>query len=109
MLPLLTRALVPASPGLWLPQLDAVAFRVREPCESAIVVLLDLLHGHAVAAKFRQHPVQIRNAVIVHERRPRGAEIVRVLGKNRPDSAASLIRPVVVAPLEIGVAIVGAN
>src|SRR5271165_377819 len=54
----------------WLPQLDLVAFRIDDPSEAAVVVVLALgIDGHAFSAQRLEQRIQIVHAIIQHQRR----------------------------------------
>ena len=52
----------------WLPQLDPVAFRVHDPGEGAVVLILAFgIDLHALFFQRRQQSVEIVNPVVDHE------------------------------------------
>src|SRR6059058_3933777 len=77
---------------LWrFPQLDAIAFRVHDPGEAAVIGVFTLgIDPDACLAKRAQQRVQVGDAVIDHESRAAGAEVAGVFGKCRPGSSALL-------------------
>ena len=53
-------SVTPRSLTFWLPQLDPVAFRISNPREAAVSLVLNLLYRHSVVTKLCQQPLQIR-------------------------------------------------
>src|SRR5207237_1174577 len=76
----------------WLPELDAIAFRIGDPRELSVVVLFALrIDRHALGCQRLEQRVEIVDAVVEHERLRRRAEVARVAWKDRPDGDAVLV------------------
>src|SRR5207248_11642959 len=89
-----------------LPKLDAVAFGIHDPAETAIVILLNaVINLHPFFPKLRQQAVEVFHAIIDHERRRARFEVFRVVRKGSPDSATFSLGSVGFAPMKRDLAI----
>src|SRR6478736_6805294 len=69
-----------------LPQLDAIAVRIHDPAELAILAFVDLrIDLHASATQCRKQRMQIIDTEIHHERLVARLEVVRVLRERHPE------------------------
>src|SRR5258708_28516105 len=83
------------------PQLDAIPFRVHDPCEPAIFMIFPLwIDGYAFGLQRFEHGVEIFYLVVDHEGRTARIEVFRILGEKRPHGKAFVRRIVVAAPVE---------
>ena len=74
-----------------LPELDAIAFRVSEPAEAAVVVLFALaVHGNACGRQLVKKRVKIIDFEVDHDRL-RGGEVIRLAREKRERSGSTLI------------------
>src|ERR1041385_7430167 len=72
-----------------LPQLDSIALGIHDPAEPPVLRVLDLLvDPHALGPQRREQAVQVMHAIVDHERRRAGREVLRVRGKQRPRGRA---------------------
>ncbi len=53
----------------WVPTLNAIIVRVRDPPEAAVIVIHRFLHDHPATPKLIELPDQIGNAAIHHQLR----------------------------------------
>src|SRR5438128_1415569 len=73
-----------------LPQLDPVAFGVRNPAESAVLGILDFrVDVDPFFPQHREKTVEVLHTVVDHERGASFAEIRGLRGKDRPDRVPS--------------------
>src|SRR5205823_7695695 len=85
-----------------LPQLDPISFRVGDPGEPTVLVVLPLRHDrNSFPPKRREHGVQVLHAVVDHERRA-VAEVLRVGGEDGPDRVPFDLAVLPAAPREEG-------
>jgi len=74
---------------LRLPQFETVPFRIRRPSKLPVrFVLHFFVNLHAFFSQLREDVIQIRHAIIDHQRRFARAKIFRRLRKNRHHPAA---------------------
>src|SRR5438093_5323899 len=86
-----------------LPELDAMPFRVGDPRESAVLVLVTLVSDlYALCSELRDKPVQVVNAIVQHERGRARSEVGRVFLEERPHRGTKAIGIVTIAPLKDG-------
>src|SRR5207237_2453081 len=85
-----------------LPQLDPISFRVGDPGEPTVLVVLPIRHDrNSCPSKRREHGVQVLHAVVDHERRA-VAEVLRVGGEYGPDRVPLDLAVLPAAPREEG-------
>ena len=63
----------------WLPELEAIPFRICGPAEATVVGVVDLLvDDSAGSAQLVEHGVEVSDSVIDHERFLARREILRI-------------------------------
>src|ERR1051325_8947671 len=72
-----------------LPQLDSIALGIHDPAELPVLrVLHFLVHPHALGPQRREQPVEVMHAIVDHDRRRAGREVLRVRRKQGPRGRA---------------------
>src|SRR5439155_2968392 len=78
-----------------LPKLNAVSFRIHDPAEPPIIILLDaVINLNSFFAKLRKQAIEVFHSIIDHERRLARLEIFRVFWKGGPDHATFSFRSI---------------
>src|SRR5688500_9387365 len=84
-----------------LPELDAVPFRIGDPCEPTVLVLgAFVIDRNTFRLELGDQRVQIVDAVVEHECRFARSEVRRVLLEQGPNRRAGLIGIVRLSPRE---------
>src|SRR5262249_2289330 len=84
-----------------LPQLDAIAFRIHHPAESAVLRFLDLIDRDALGLERGEDRVEILDLVIDHERLRARVEVAGISIEDGPDRGAAFRGIVVSSPLKL--------